>query len=373
MKKTPLLIIILLSFYITPIASAFTVKGPVKTLDVPAYRVRGARYLPLILVCDAYGIDWTWDPVLKSASLKNGKREVRLIVGEYKAYTNGIIDVQERPVVFHKGVVCIPSGFLKTVFNKFFSVVSTGPFPASGKGQRTWQPSAASPYGIKRIVLDAGHGGRDPGAIGRDGIKERYITLDITEKVKGLLEAEDIEIILTRYNNTFIPLERRSEIANQEDVDLFISIHANASKSRLLKGFEVYYLSEAIDDNQRALSAAKNATLQIDKGSIYNRTKSLDAILWDLELTEDRRSSIELAKCILSKVDSKRQRLRGAKFHVLKGARMPAVLVEVGYISNRDECAKLGGRKYRTRVAQQITEGVLEYKRRFENSGGFTY
>jgi len=354
-------------------ASAFTVKGTAKTLNVPAYKVRGTRYLPLMLVCDAYGIDWTWDPVLKAANLKNGKREVKLIVGEYRVYTNGVINVQERPVVFHKGAVCIPSSFLKTVFNKFFSAIATQSLPVTIKEKKVWQPSVASSYGIKKIVLDAGHGGRDPGAIGRDGIKERYIVLDITKKVKRLLEDEGIEVILTRYNNTFIPLERRSDIANQEDADLFISIHANASRSRWLRGFEVYYLSEAIDDNQRASRAAKNATLQVNKNSIYNRTKSLDTLLWDLELTEDRRSSIELAKCILDKVDSRRQRLKGARFHVLKGARMPSVLVEVGYISNRDECAKLGWRQHRTKVARQITEGVLEYKRKFENSRGFTY
>ncbi|MDD5449980.1 MAG: N-acetylmuramoyl-L-alanine amidase, partial [Candidatus Omnitrophica bacterium] len=218
--------------------------------------------------------------------------------------------------------------------------------------------------------LDAGHGGYDPGAIGRDGIKEKYIVLDITRRVKRLLEDEGIEVILTRDSDNFVTLSRRSEIANRSGADLFISIHANASKTKRLKGFEIYYLSEALDDTARATHAAKNGSIEAQKGRPSSFV--VNTILWDLELTEDRRNAIELGNSILDTMDVAKRDIKSARFIVLKGSRMPAILIEGGYISNKEECAELGSEEYRAKIADEIATGILRYKRKYESSGGFT-
>ena len=349
----------------------FPIRGPEKALDSPAYKIRGTDYLPLVLICDAYGIDWKWDPASRMVDLSKGNSIVRLRVGEYKVYTNGALSLQERLVILYNGAVCIPSEFLRTVFNDLFSASSPTPSAQTAMGVGVLPP-AASYYKIRKIVIDAGHGGYDPGAIGRDGIKEKYIVLDIAKRIKEQLETQGIQIVLTRDEDKFIPLWNRVDIANASGADLFVSIHANASRARRLKGFEVYYLSEAIDDNAQATAAAENAALDIKESSVYRHTNTLDAVLWDLELTENRREAIQLGNCILDNIDVGKRDIKCARFFVLKGVRMPAVLVEVGYITNADECSKLGWGEYRTEIADKVTRGILEYKRKFESTGGFS-
>ena len=373
MKRTALSALCVFAVCGISTAYAFSIKGPEKTIESPTYRVRGTNYIPLTLICDAYGIEWKWDPASMIAELNKKNATIRLRVGEYKVDANGAISIAERPVVVHKGAVCIPSSFLRTVFDKFFLVYSVKAVSDGAIHLTAGPPPDVYRYKIKKIVLDAGHGGYDPGAIGRSGIKEKYITLDIAKKVKDLLEGKGIEVILTRSDDTFVPLVRRAEIANSSNADLFISIHANASKTRRLKGFEVYYLSEAIDEEARAQEASDSGLIRIEPSSVYERTDILNYILWDLELTENRKEAIGLGNRILDSVDVLKRDIKCARFVVLKGTRMPAVLVEVGYISNSSECSKLGWGEYRTKIAAKIADGVLKYKKEFEDSGGATY
>jgi N-acetylmuramoyl-L-alanine amidase len=361
-RKLAFLIILSISMGMTvaPQGGCFSIQGPVKTLETPAYRIRGTEYLPLTLVCDAYGIDWKWDSSSMTVHLKKNDSEMRLRVDDYRVYANNTVNIQEKPVIMYRGAVCIPVEFLRAVFNNLF----LGPVAPP-------RPAVVSHCRIKKIVLDAGHGGYDPGAIGRDGIKEKYITLDITRKISALLEEEGIAVVMTRDDDTFIPLWRRTEIANRSRADLFVSIHANASVARRLKGFEVYYLSEELDDNARASAIAKERAMKFRDDSVYRYTDVLNEILWDLELTENRRSSIELGNRVLDNIDTSKRAIKSARFFVLKGSEMPAVLVEVGYISNRDECSRLGSGEYRTDIAERVARGILDYKRKFEETDGF--
>jgi N-acetylmuramoyl-L-alanine amidase len=367
-----IILFISVAIYIPVSANAFMIKGPQRTLEAPAYRIHGTDYLPLTLICDAYGIDWEWDPATQVVNLNKGDADIRLRVGEYRVYANGTMRVEERPVVLHKGAVCIPSGFLSTIFNKFFLAYAQKPVFDTAGQKITAQAPHPSYYRIKKIVLDAGHGGYDPGAIGRDGIKEKYIVLDITLKIKELFEKEGLEVVLTREDDSFIPLESRVDIANRSDADLFVSIHANASRTRRLKGFEVYYLSEAIDDYARAQTASERASMKIEADSIYSNSETLDATLWDLALTEDRRDSVEAGNLVLDNINVGKRDIKNARFFVLKGVRMPAILIEVGYISNWDECSKLGWKEYRNDISNKIAKGILDYRRKFETTGRFT-
>lgn len=230
-------------------------------------------------------------------------------------------------------------------------------------------------YKIRTIVVDPGHGGKDPGAIGVGRLKEKDVVLDISKRFKKRLERAGLKVILTRDRDVFLSLKQRARIANTKEADFFISIHANAFRKSRAAGFEVYYLSEAIDDSARAVAAAENAVLKFEQSEDFS--KPLRATLWDILYTEHRTESIELARSICKAVERKglsrnNRGVKGANFCVLRSTKMPAVLVEVGFISNPLEASRLKLRSYRQKLAEAIAEGVLSYKRSYEASNGFT-
>ncbi len=236
------------------------------------------------------------------------------------------------------------------------------------------EPSAVAPIRgarLRTIMVDAGHGGHDPGAIGRRGLREKSVTLDIAKRLRDLLMRDGFQVLMTRSDDRFIPLYGRSAVANRAGADLFISIHANASRSRSADGFETYYLSEATDDHARALEASENARLPGDLGS--SASSDTQAILWDLLYTEHRAESLELAGAICRGMSahtsrSKNRGVKSARFAVLKGTRMPAVLVEVGFITHAGEEAELRSSDYRQRVAEGIRRGILSFRSELERS-----
>ena len=232
-------------------------------------------------------------------------------------------------------------------------------------------------FTIRTIVLDPGHGGKDPGAIGRKyKLKEKVTTLALAKKLRTILEGAGIKVIMTRGDDTFISLPRRAQIANSSGADLFVSVHINASRSRLLRGFECYYLSNATDDNARAIEAFENSSLKMDEDADIEHSSRLDKTLWDMTLTENRRESSELAGYICSSVDQsftiRSRGIRSARFYVLKHTNMPSVLVETAYISNRYEEMKLKDPNFLGRIADAIAQGILRYKSEYERTEGFT-
>jgi N-acetylmuramoyl-L-alanine amidase len=221
----------------------------------------------------------------------------------------------------------------------------------------------------RTIVLDAGHGGHDPGAVGPTGLREKTVTLEVAKSLRDLLVRDGFRVIMTRYDDRFVSLGGRSAVANREEADLFVSVHANASRRRSISGFEAYYLSEATDDQARALEAAENTALPEEVGRPIS--SDTEAIIWDLLYTEHRAESLELASDICrgmsgAGIVSRNRGVKSARFAVLKGARMPAVLVEVGFVSHRDEEVRLRRPDYRTRLAEGIRQGILRFRDRLE-------
>jgi len=195
------------------------------------------------------------------------------------------------------------------------------------------------------------------------------VTLDVALRLRELLERDGFRVLMTRSTDRFIPLSRRSEIANRENGDLFISIHANASRRRSISGFEVYYLSEATDDHARALEAAENVVLPAEVGETGSR--EIDTIVWDLLHTEYRAESREIASSVCRGLSSRRllspnRGVKSARFAVLKGSRMPAVLVEVAFVSHPGEEARLRKWEYRQRIAEGIREGIVGFKDEYD-------
>jgi len=369
--RKPIISIILLSllFIFTKEAYSIPIRGSASTIDSPSYKLKRTTYVPLILACEAHDLNWEWDPIGKVVILKKGNLEARLQVESYKLYVNGRIKKLEKPILLHKGIVLVPISFAKRTLGKIFTK------EVIYKAKIT-PPSITKRYTIDTIVIDPGHGGKDPGAVGSYGLREKDLVLEVSKILRRELEAEGIKVLLTRDRDVFIPLGRRAAIANNKDADFFVSVHVNAARARRAKGFEAYYLSEASDDSARALAAAENASLKYEEESFDMHTARLDATLWDIELDEQKRESKGLADAICYAVSKKlavRNRgTKSARFYVLKGVRMPAVLVELGFISNSKEASSLKSSYYRKKMAEALANGILSYKRRYERTNGFT-
>ncbi|MDR2812135.1 MAG: N-acetylmuramoyl-L-alanine amidase [Endomicrobium sp.] len=218
----------------------------------------------------------------------------------------------------------------------------------------------------KIIVVDAGHGGKDSGAVGANGTKEKDLNLDIAYELKSIFDKDDdFKVFLTRKDDTFIPLAERSNIANENNADLFISIHCNANLDKNASGFEIYYLSEKATDSEAAATAVlENSVLELEEKPSKKRER-LQEILWSMKMTTFMNESSELSAFISSQAGGRlnipNRGVKQASLCVLRGMQMPSVLVESAFLSNYSEEAKLCAKNFRLSVADSIYEGVIRY------------
>lgn len=223
----------------------------------------------------------------------------------------------------------------------------------------------------RRIVIDPGHGGHDPGAIGPSGLREKDIVLDIALRLKDILLADPSnEVFLTRETDIFLPLEERTAIANEKNADLFVSIHANASLRRRTEGIETYLLNWTNDEEAMKVAARENAISLKKMREMHRQMDILEMIKNDLMRENKRDESIKLAhfiqKSMISTLNNDYKKrinlgVKQALFYVLFGAKMPSVLVEVSFISNPKEERLLSKESYRTQIAKAIATGLDRY------------
>ncbi|MEE8483370.1 MAG: N-acetylmuramoyl-L-alanine amidase, partial [Nitrospinota bacterium] len=220
---------------------------------------------------------------------------------------------------------------------------------------------------IKVIVIDPGHGGKDPGAVGLKGLKEKDVVLDIAKRLrKELLRKCRCKVVLTRNRDVFIPLEERTAFANTQGADLFISVHVNANNSRRVRGVETYFLSPARSKAERYTAAREN---MVSNGTESKNINDLAFILSDMKNTSKINESSFMAASVQNSLVStvgrkyrvKDNGVKQAMFYVLHGARMPAVLVETSFISNPREEKRLKSASYRHQIAKGIALGVRNY------------
>ncbi|HSE92111.1 MAG TPA: N-acetylmuramoyl-L-alanine amidase [Methylomirabilota bacterium] len=227
---------------------------------------------------------------------------------------------------------------------------------------------------LRLIVLDAGHGGHDSGAVGPQGLMEKDLVLDVTKRVAKLVaDRLGVKVRLTRDGDHFVTLRDRTRFANRERADLFVSIHANAHPQAANTGVETYFLSsEATDSGARQVAALENSVIQLEAPSPRGARQQdvVKAILWDLAQSEFQAESSRLAEIVQdSMTQSLRIANRGVKqagFYVLGGAAMPAVLVEIGFVTNPGEERRLKDGRYRDDIARAIFTGLAEYKRNWD-------
>jgi N-acetylmuramoyl-L-alanine amidase len=253
------------------------------------------------------------------------------------------------------------------------------PTPVSPEGRQVSDGSLAPParnltggfsiarqlgLGVSRIVIDAGHGGHDPGAKGK-GITEAELVLDVALRLEKLLQrVPGVEVILTRRTDEFIPLSERTAIANREGADLFLSIHANASASAQARGIETYFLNFANNLSAAAVAARENAASGQVMGALPDIVK---AIALNNKLDESRDFAMQVQRAMFERLKTANKTIRDlgvkqAPFVVLIGAAMPSVLAEISFVTNPQEAKLLKGNAYRQRIAESLLNAIQKYQ-----------
>ncbi len=227
------------------------------------------------------------------------------------------------------------------------------------------------------VVLDPGHGGRDPGAIGPTGLKEKEVVLDVAKQIQAIIQkkAPNIKVYLTRDKDYYLSLPKRTEIAQEYNADLFLSLHVNANPSRKAHGFSVYTLSEKATDKAARQLAEKENAADLLFGGMETPTPNggdslLKFVLADLSATASLQHSLEFGRISidttmagLKEFGIKKEGLKRANFVVLRSGEMPAALIEACYISNKREAGLLGRKDFRAKMAHALAESIMEYFR----------
>lgn len=339
---------------------------------------------PARLVIDTYGIDV--DPNIEHQVTKNNLVSSARI-GTIESDGRRIVFDLIKPAVIKKAFMLAPQSNFGWRFVVDIELVSQREFEkkvgtsyaytsqdnpqsyAARKAKKSTEAQSSS--GTKKvIVLDPGHGGKDPGAIGYSGMYEKNITLAMGKELKAMLDnTGKYKVYLTRSTDKFIPLRDRVKIARKYKADLFISLHADSTKNRSAKGLSVYTLSETASDKEaEALAERENKADVIAGLNLVEHSKEVSDILINLAQRETMNRSSEFATFMVQEMRNKAKLVndthRFAGFAVLKAPDVPSVLLEMGYLSNSVEERLLKQQSYRKKLAQATTQAINRY---FEN------
>lgn len=353
----------------------------VPPLSLSLVRSGDQDYLFLASLLEALGGEGDWDREGRRVTVTLGGHEAVLTLDSPVADLDGKTINLFLPCRYQDGRFLIPVSSLPRLFvgmlgpeagwdmakNELF-LYSEEPKLLEGRKKLTR---------ITTVVVDAGHGGEDPGAIGPKGLKEKDINLALALRVKMLLEQSlGLRVILTREDDTFIPLRERTKIANRVGASLFLSIHCNASPRKRKKGFagggsETYFLSLARTDEARAVEAMENSAIRFEQPDTSLRNfNDVQFILWDMAQNEYLQESEQLAGEIQDAMGNwvpvENRGVSQAGFYVLRGAYMPAVLVETAFISNPAEAKLLDSAAGQDKIARAIAQGVSKFKKTYE-------
>ncbi len=352
--------------------------------SVPVVKIEGKNYVPLHSFIDEFNIENSFDVTFQKGRLYYKSHYVVYKTGYSLLIIDNLITHLDDPVIRWKGGIYIPADGAKIILNSFYFAMNaeisdsrlflSGVTPDKPREDEkiNLKPEARERIGF--IILDPGHGGKDPGAIGKGGLQEKDLTLQISKQVEKMLKSrlKEIKVKATRNSDVFIELAERTEIANRElkrgNNGLFISIHINASISSKVSGFETYFLSQnPTNEEARKTAALENNVVILERNSggekKYDDVDQVEALMMTTQI--QRESSLladSIQKGLGKNINEFRSRgVQRADFFVLRGALMPAVLAEVGFITNVKEASFLKRADYQNRIAKGISDGIVDF------------
>ena len=253
------------------------------------------------------------------------------------------------------------------------AAVQASPAPVAPSYSRPHPVSvAALALPVRRVVIDAGHGGTSHGTAAKSGLLEKEVTLDIADRLRARLTGAGLSVLMTRTADDTISLQQRSDLANEGHGDIFVSIHVNSLTPKSSRGIETYYLGASEHPGTDAIAAEENR----DSGySLADLRTLLDGIYLDARKGESKRLAETVQHALLEKLRRvngtvENRGVKTAPFVVLVGTKMPAILAEVSCLSNEEEAALLNGREYRQSIAEALFDGIQGYLRESTRDGG---
>lgn len=350
--------------------------------SIPVETIEGSQYVPLHRLTTVTGIESSFDPVFQKGRLYYKSHYLIYKTGYACFIIDNRLVNESRPVIRRDGAIYIPRDIAILVIDTFFSnkiiaekkgglIISDGSLPEKTEDKISIPDKKGK---ISFIILDPGHGGKDPGAIGKGGVKEKNITLQVAKKVEQILKKrlESVKIKPTRSSDRFIELAERAEIANRElrkDANgMFVSIHVNASISNRISGFETYFLSQnPTNEEARKTATLENNVIVLENNGNgrkkYNDLEYMEALMLTTQIQKESSTLADtIQDCINIKINEFKSRgVHKADFYVLRGALMPAVLIEIGYISHQKEAKYLTTGDYQDKIAAGICDGILKF------------
>ena len=304
-------------------------------------------------VCGRYGVAWEFDGVTQVVLLEYKGAMAKALVGSPVVLVGKEKVILSAPLRRRQSVIYVPEDFESRVLAPFG--VALG---------RRGLVADMSVSKVRTIVVDPGHGGRDPGATGTTGTKEKNVVLDIAKRLRGLLEGAGFKVIMTRTRDEFIPLADRTVIASRPDIDLFVSIHANSNPSAKTRGVEAYYVKTVdkkdLDEDQRQMNEKVFArSLNMEYSPLL--AGIVAQMMYDHKIGESRKLAEEMARGVSRDVSVPNRGARASRFFVVRNTVTPAVLVETGFLTNTQEEQKLNSGGYRQRMAEAITRSIIDY------------
>ena len=296
------------------------------------------NYIGLDDFCSRYNLNYKFDTLSDIIVLYSPEKEINLLLGSKVGILDGSVFQLKNPPLYRKSRIILPPDLKEIITSEKITA---------------FKPD----FTVKTIVIDPGHGGKDPGAVSRSGLKEKDVNLKIAKYLKEELQKKGFKVFLTRNSDIFLNLPQRVDFARKHSADLFVSVHANANRSKKVNGTEVYYLTPSrLKSHERSLKLAKQAS-----PDGQNLPFDVKAILWDMQISKNYSNSVEAGEALcrsFKKLGFNVKPPKKAPFYVLRYAYTPSILVEVGYLSNRVEEKALRKDYYRRQLAQAIALGI---------------
>ncbi|MEI6845704.1 MAG: N-acetylmuramoyl-L-alanine amidase [Candidatus Firestonebacteria bacterium] len=336
-------------------------------------------YYHLKGICQAYNISFSYVPSKNRVLMNKGINSMRLTIGAEPALKEYALYSSKKYFLSAEGLNYVFSGLIKGSVkldkkSKILEIQYEAP-KKPAKIKNLPQVTAVPPgnvriipllqgekFQVQRIIIDAGHGGKDPGAVGKDGLQEKTVTLDLAVRTAALIKEKlKKEVFLTRDRDVYISLQERSALANKNKGDIFVAIHANANTDRRAEGTDIYIYDAEPSDK-------RSGNLAIRENMEYLKSGGIKSVLSELSFKSNDNLSVLLAGNILDNIvnnvdvqSRNKNMILRAPFYVIAHANMPAVLVEVAFITNREEERKLRENEFRDSVAKAICQGVEDF------------